>query len=192
MTRHKPPGAVRLRVVPSDLSVAMARCRAHHRHLPRVIGGLCAFEVLRMDRPHPQAALFGERLGEPCAWAIVGRAVARVLDADGWRELTRSICPEGAPPGCASALLGAVARWSRVSGDPVVTYTLAHETGVSLRAAGWIAVGTTRGGQWDVPSRARAIRPDIIAAPKVRWVPPHVLPLAIARGWTPTAAEVAA
>jgi hypothetical protein len=192
MARFKPPGAVRLKVIPADLSVAMRRCREHHRHLPRVLGGLTAFEVLRLDRDHPQGSLYSPRIGEPCAWGIVGRAVARVLDQDGWCELTRSICPEGAPPGCASALLGAAARWSKASGDPTVTYTLAHEGGTSLRAAGWIAVGTTRGGQWSVPSRARAIRPDAIAAPKVRWVPPHVLPLALARGWASPAAEVAA
>ena len=37
-----------------------------------------------------------------------------------------------------------------------------------------------------------AVRPDVIAAPKIRWVPPHVLPIALARGWATTAAEVAA
>ena len=181
----KPAGAVRLRVVPADLAVAMARCRTHYRHLPHVVGGLCAWQVLRLDRAAPQLGLFTLSVGEPCAWAIVGRPVARLLDADGWTELTRSVCPEGAPPGCASALLGAVARWSRVSGQPVVTYTLEHEPGGSLRGAGWVQVGTTRGGQVDRPSRPRRLRPAVVAAPKRRWVPPHVLPLALARGWAP-------
>jgi hypothetical protein len=36
MARFKPPGAVRLKVIPADLSVAMRRCSEHHRHLPRV------------------------------------------------------------------------------------------------------------------------------------------------------------
>ena len=183
----KPPGAVRLRVTVAPLPAALRACRAHHRHLPRVLGGLVALEVRRADRPDPQPPLVGPDLGEPCAWGIIGRPVARELDGSGWAELTRSIVPDGAPPGCASAILGAAARWARAQGRPLVTYTLAHEPGVSLRAAGWVEMTSPHDrrtpSQWGCPSRARAVRAAAIAAPKRRWVPPWALPAAIARGW---------
>ncbi len=187
----KPPGAVRLRVEVCGLAVPIARCAEHHRHLPRVVGGLIGLEVQRLDRPHPQVAWCGPVRGEPCAWGIVGRAVARELS--GWAEYTRGIVPDGAPPGCASALLGAAARWAREAGLPLVTYTLAREPGTSLRAAGWVEVVSPhdRRGvrQWSRPSRSRALRVGVVAVEKRRWVPPHALPAAIARGWAPVVAQ---
>ena len=174
----KPPGAVRLQTRIIGVSEPARQCGRHHRHLPRVAGGLVGIEVIRADSRWP------------VAWGIIGRATARLLDVDGWLELTRSVCPAGAPPGCASAILGAAARHAREAGDPIVTYTLASEPGTSLRAAGWVAVGMTRGGQHGRAGRPRAIRTAELAGPKVRWVPPHVLPLALARGWA--AVEAAA
>jgi hypothetical protein len=169
----KPPGAVRLSTRITGLAEPLRRCAEHHRHLPRVAGGLVGVEVIRADTRWP------------VAWGIIGRPVSRHLDGSGWAELTRSIVPDGAPPGCASAILGAAARWAREQGRPLVTYTLAHEPGTSLRAAGWVelAVDARTPRQWGCPSRPRAIRPAIVAAPKRRWVPPWAVPQALARGW---------
>lgn len=94
----KPPGAVRLIVRTVDLGECIRRCAEHHRHLPVVVGGLVGLEVSRLDRPSLQPVLFGPDPGEPCAWGIVGRPVARVLDAAGWVEYTRGIVPPDAPP----------------------------------------------------------------------------------------------
>jgi len=187
----KPPGAVRLIVRTVDLGECIRRCAEHHRHLPVVVGGRVGFEVSRLDRPSLQPVLFGADPGEPCAWGIVGRPVARVLDAAGWVEYTRGIVPPDAPPGCASALLGAAARWARADskrGTPIVTYTLQSEPGTSLRAAGWIEVARPgdRDGptQWSCESRPRQLREGVVAERKRRWVPPWALPAAIARGWS--------
>ena len=124
----------------------------------------------------------------PCAWGIIGRPSARYLQGDGWVEYTRGIVPDGAPPGCASALLGAAARWAREADLPIVTYTLGEEPGTSLRAAGWTEVVSPhdrqRTTQWGRPSRDRVVRLGVAAAAKRRWVSPHSLPAALARGWT--------
>lgn len=167
----KPPGARRLSVRQVGTTVAVDACARHHRHLPRVAGGLIGIEVIDRETRWP------------VAWGLIGRPVSRVLSADGWVELTRSIVPDKAPPNCASAILGFAARWAAQRGSPIVTYTLAHESGLSLRAAGWVCVGQTAGGQFSRPSRPARIRTAAIAAPKLRWVSPQSLPVALSRGW---------
>ena len=122
-----------------------------HRHLRPPPGGLVAFEALIA--------------GWPVAWGIVGRPVARGLAE--WVEVTRT-ATSGTPNAC-SALLGAASRWARRAGLPVITYTLESEPGTSLRAAGWVEVGRTRGGQWDTPTRRRGA--VVNAGPKRRWWP---------------------
>jgi hypothetical protein len=175
-SRHKPPGAVRLAVRTIGTAEPVRRCAEHHRHLPRVAGGLVGLEVVRRDTRWP------------CAWGLIGRPVARDLQDAGWVEYTRGIVPDGAPPGCASALLGAAARWARQLGAPVVTYTLGEEPGTSLRAAGWVEVVSPhdrqRSTQWGRPSRGRVERLGAAATPKRRWVSAASLPAALARGWS--------
>ena len=175
-SRHKPPGAVRLAVRTIGTAEPVRRCAEHHRHLPRVAGGLVGLEVVRRDTRWP------------VAWGLIGRPVARDLQDGGWVEYSRGIVPDGAPPGCASALLGAAARWARQLGAPIVTYTLGEEPGTSLRAAGWVEVVSPhdrqRPTQWCRPSRGRVERLGVIAASKRRWVSPASLPAALARGWS--------
>lgn len=168
----KPAGAVRLSVRVIGWGEPARQCAQHHRHLPAVAGGLVGLEVVRMDTRWP------------CAWGIVGRAVARVLDQAGWVEYLRGVVPDGAPPSCASALLGAAARWSRDRGSPIVTYTLGAEPGTSMRAAGWVCVGRTeRKRRWTGAGRVRAERVGELAEPKRRWVAAWCVPAALARGW---------
>lgn len=73
----------------------------------------------------------------PVGWAMVGRPVAPALQARGYFEVTR-VATNGARNAC-SMLYGAAARWARERG-PIVTYTLAIESGSSLRGAGWVTV----------------------------------------------------
>jgi hypothetical protein len=171
----KPANAVRLKTRIIGVSEPVRRCAEHHRHLRHVAGGLVGVEVVRLDT------------GWPCAWGLVGRAVARHLDADGWVELTRGVVPDGAPPGCASAVLGAAARWARSQGRPLVSYTLACESGTSYRAAGWVQVGIVPArSTWASAGRQRDARTGAEAGKKRRWVPPWCVPTALARGWTVT------
>lgn len=109
------------------------------------------------------ACLDGDRL---CGVAIAGRPVARSLDDGSTLEVLR-VCTDGTPNAC-SKLYGAMRRTAREMGyRKVITYTLAEESGVSLRAAGWIMDGTTRGGSWDRPNRERTDRHPV--GPKFRW-----------------------
>ena len=64
-------------------------------------------------------------------------------------------------------LYSAAAREARRRGYlRVVTYTLASETGASLRASGFTRAAEVRGRQWDTPSRHRALRRT---PGRVRW-----------------------
>lgn len=98
--------------------------------------------------------------------AVVGRPLARALAG---AEVTR-LCTWGPSRrrfGAASALLREVARIEPV----VVTYTLAHEAGGSLEAAGWIRDGgPRRARRWTCPSRPRRARADELVD-KQRWRP---------------------
>ena len=49
----------------------------------------------------------------------------------------------------------------------VITYTLASESGVTLKAAGWQCAGLTGGGSWHAPSRPRKDKHPL--QPKRRW-----------------------
>jgi len=85
---------------------------------------------------------------------IVGRPVARHLDNGRTLEVTRC-CTDGTR-NAASMLYGAAWRAAKALGyRRIVTYTLASEPGMSLRAAGWRELYKTPGKSWSVPSRPR-------------------------------------
>jgi hypothetical protein len=68
-------------------------------------------------------------------------------------------------------LLSAICRAGAALGyEEAWTYTLPEESGVSLKAAGFVDMGLTKGEEWNRPSRRRApaVRPD----PKRRWMRP--------------------
>ena len=181
-SRHHRLGAV----TQVALSEALRAVELYHRHLPKCMGGLVAF---RAD----------SEAGGPCGWLIVGRAVARVLDQDGWLEVVRcaTLTPKQVHPsipvngrhcyGAASALYRAAEAWANGGGQhrPILTYTLGHEVGASIVAAGWRPCGMTskQSEQWSRKSRPRKERPALVAAPKTRWVPPTSIAVALSRGW---------
>lgn len=87
---------------------------------------------------------------------MVGRPVARMYDDGTTLEVNRS-CTDGHPNGN-SMLYGAAWRAAKALGyRRLITYTLASESGSSLRASGWrvVAERSPRPG-WSVPSRPRA------------------------------------
>ncbi len=126
-----------------------------HRKLKRVQGGMWAIRAL-YDGEMVGVAIVGNPVGQ---WAEDGvLSVLRVAVREGYRN----VC---------SALYGACARAARAMGaTSLVTYTHASEPGTSLRAAGWVYGGLTRGGEHDRVSRPR--QPVLFPEPKHRWWAP--------------------
>lgn len=159
----KPEGAGKLDVDRISLKQANSYVSMFHRHCKPVPGHKFSLGVLRQNFFMPTAwALVGA--------AIVARPVARMLD-DGWTWEVRRLVIAHREPNACSKLLGACRRIALRAGvKRLVTYTLDRESGVSLRAAGWIPTGTTRGGRWGNPKRPRADAHDL--GKKIRWEAP--------------------
>jgi len=86
--------------------------------------------------------------------AICGRPVSRQLDDGLTLEVSR-VATDCCPNAC-SCLLGACCRVARAMGYArVISYTLASEKGVSLRAAGFCPIKRVTGQSWSRPSRPR-------------------------------------
>lgn len=145
-------------VRPVSFSVAKAFVAAHHAH----------------NAP-PAGWRFGAAIwngSQQVGVVIVGRPVARMIDHRTTVEVTR-LClrrdiADGLRWNACSQLYGWAAREARRRGFArIQTYTLIHEPGTSLVAAGWDRDGETRGGSWSSPSRPRADRAP--TCPKVRW-----------------------
>lgn len=139
---------------PSPITVAAALryVAEHHRHLPRLQGGL--FAVAANDGVQTVGVAIAGN--PPRVWQGTGRLI-----------ISR-VATEGGENTC-SLLLGAICRAAKALGyREAWTYTLPEEPGVSLRAAGFQDMGLTRGGEHDRPSRCRA--PAVRADPKRRWM----------------------
>lgn len=147
-------------LVPLSRREANAWIGAHHRHNRAVVG-----DIFRVGLADGDGVLHGV--------GVAGRPVARMLDDGATVEITR-VCTDGSPNAC-SMLYGALCRAAKALGyRRAITYTLAVESGASLRAAGWAPVAELDARQgWTTPSRPRqadlwgaeAAPPD----PKIRW-----------------------
>lgn len=85
---------------------------------------------------------------------MVGRPVGRYVDNGRTLEVTRC-CTDGTK-NASSKLYAAAWNATKAMGyRRLVTYTLAAEPGVSLRAAGWKELYKTSGGSWNSPTRPR-------------------------------------
>lgn len=141
-----------LRVWPCTIKAAKKWVAEHHRHLPEFNGARFAVSVV------------------DATGAMVGVAVAsngpQVWEKTGRLNIGR-VATDGSPNAC-SMLYGAMCRAGKALGYVEAwTYTLPEEPGVSLRAAGFVDMGLTAGGEHDRERRARkaAVRSD----PKRRW-----------------------
>lgn len=144
---------MRLFVIPLDLDEANALVRRWHRHHGEVVG-------------HKFSLGVADDGGVIHGCAIIGRPVARGLQ-DGWTLEVNRVSTDGTPNAC-SMLYGAARRAAFALGySRLVTYTLAEEGGVSLRAAGWRVVGEVKGRSWNCPSRPRVDKAP--AQEKIRW-----------------------
>lgn len=144
----------RLSLGPINQREARVFIARHHRHCPPPPGWLYGFGAFNADR------LVG------VAW--VGRPVARLIDASTTVEVNR-LCTLDSPLSrqAASMLLASAAREARRRGyRRIITYTLLEEKGSSLRGAGWVLDGTTRGGSRSRPGRNRS---EHATGKKCRW-----------------------
>jgi len=152
----KPAGAVRLTVVPCERDEANAFVMQHHRHLGEVPGHRFSLAVSDPD-------------GKVRGVAIVGRPIGR-YDEDGWTVQVLRSATDGCP-NAPSALSGACRRAAFALGyRRVLTFTLKSESGVSLRASGFVLVGEA--GKPDGAGWSSASRPRVDKAPrqrKLRW-----------------------
>src|SRR4051794_30234478 len=126
-----------MEAVPLHLREANEFVGNHHRHSLPTVGGKFALG----------AAVDGRLVGV----AIAGRPVARKLDDGMTLEILR-VCTDGTP-NVNSFLYGRVKRIAQLMGyEKVITYTLAEESGASLKAVGARVVGEVRPQEWSVPS----------------------------------------
>lgn len=154
-------GSTPLTLRPVTLAEARRFVGQHHRHnLP------------------PRGHLFSvgvEARGELVGVAIASRPVARMLDDGRTIEVVRT-CTDGTE-NANSKLYGAVIRAASALGyERAYTYTLATESGASLKASGWTRdADLTPRPSWDTPSRPRQ-QIDLFGndrrppCAKVRWI----------------------
>jgi len=130
-----------IEIVPVTFADACEFVRRFHRHHKPPIGHKFSVAV----------AANGQVVGV----AMVGRPVARHYDDGLTLEVNRT-CTDGYP-NANSALYGAAWRAAKALGyRRLITYTLASESGASLKASGWriVAQREARAG-WSAPSRPR-------------------------------------
>lgn len=134
-----------MRTRPIAMNRALEWVRLTHRRLPQLQGGMWGLAVC-------------DDANEVRGVAVVGRPTARMEAQDGSvLQVLRVAVQEGFPNGC-SMLYGRVARAASAMGaDDCFTFIHDDESGVSLRAAGWIEDTTfvSKGGEWSRPSRPR-------------------------------------
>lgn len=141
MTAPEVLEAGRLRHQRIDFASAADFVQRHHRHHTPPVGHLFSLGAFRGD--------------DMVGVAIVGRPVARHRDDGLTAEITR-LCIRDGVRNAASFLLGKCAKAALALGfRRIGTYTLARESGASLRAAGWVPVAEVEGRSWSCPSRPR-------------------------------------
>ena len=150
---------MKLIAVPMSQREALEFVANFHRHNKPPIGSL--FQVGASD---------GTRL---VGVGIAGRPVARMLQDGRTIEVTRCCVLDDAPKGSCSFLYASLWRAARALGwQRLVTYTLPHEGGASLRGAGFKVVGETAaaadGVGWSRDGREREWQP-IFRQSKLRW-----------------------
>ena len=147
---------VSLYVVPIELADANSAIDAWHRHHAPCVGHRFSIGVIDKD-------------GVLHAAAVVGRPVARMSGhPQQVIEVTRLVTD--GTKNCCSMLYSAAARIAREMGFcKIQTYILAdEETGVSLKASGWVNEGICGGGQWK-HTDGKERRKDQPTGKKLRW-----------------------
>ena len=153
-------------IAPCTVKAARKQVKKWHRHLKDIQGGLFAAQCLNAEGTCVAVAIAGNpaRVWQKQAKLVISRVAAE-------ENQPSIICSKGiehASPSC-SMLYGALCRAAKALGyREVWTYTLPEESGRSLKAAGFVDMGLSDGGEHDRKSRPRkpAVRPDR----KRRWL----------------------
>lgn len=146
-------GGIEMLVIrPIHLRAANEYVKAYHRHNIPTAGGKFAIQCLEDNRP--------------CGVAICGRPISRNLDDNLTLEIYRN-CTDGTRNAC-SKLYGACVNIARHMGYArVITYTLASESGASLKASNFLKAAEVSGEKWHgVRAKDYYISPEIT---KYRW-----------------------
>ena len=140
-----------MKAVRVELSEANAFVAKLHRHHKLVVGH--------------RFSIGAEHSGILVGCVIVGRPVARNTDQKNVAEVTRLVT-DGTKNAC-SFLYSQAARAAKELGfTSIQTFILPEETGVSLKAAGWMNLGTCKAGSWHSRVNRRHDQPE---QPKVKW-----------------------
>lgn len=128
-------------LIPTTLRRANDFVAALHRHCGRTArnGGRFAIQAVREDDK------------ETVGVVIVGNPLSATFMDGVTAEVTRLCVSPAAPRNTCSLLYGAAARcWKAMGGARLITYTLAEESGASLRGAGWreVAACAPSGQRW--------------------------------------------
>lgn len=156
----KPINALQLGIVPVTLDEANAYVYRLHRHKPEKLPG------------HSFSVGVASQDGVLRGVAITGNPSAPALQ-DGILAEIRRVCTDGTPNAC-SMLYGTARKAARAMGRrPIITYTLATESGASLRAAGFRVDKQDAGGPahlWhNRPGRKVLPTESDLIGGKVRW-----------------------
>lgn len=142
-----------MRLMPCTVTAAKKQVKLWHRHLPDIQGGLFAVQC------------FNDQ--DECVGVAIAGNPARVWQGQAKIVISR-VATMGAENAC-SMLYGALARAAKALGYVEIwTYTLPDEPGTSLRAAGFINMGLSAGGEHSRPSRYR--KPACHPEQKQRWM----------------------
>ena len=144
-----------MRVVPLELVEANRFVALHHRHHQPAVGHRFSLGIVDSNNV----------LRGAC---IVGRPVARLGGHPRQTVEVTRLVTDGVANGC-SMLYGAAARTAKSMGyQRIQTYILDAETGVSLRASGWVCEGSAGGGVWK-HTDGKTRRTDQPTGLKSRW-----------------------
>lgn len=104
--------------------------------------------------------------------AIVSRPINSEFQKDPHIAEVVRLVTDGTPNACSMLYAACWRAWRAIGGSRLITYTLATEPGVSLKAAGWKLMATTTGDRpWHESDRGATLFPELNAqlGPKLRW-----------------------
>ena len=117
--------------IPLTLSVANNFVTEHHRHNKKCQGHRFSIGCVKDN--------------ELVGVAICGRPLSRRLDSQFVLEVLRVCIKDPAPKNACSYLYGrAWTVWQAMGGKRILTYTLATESGSSMKAVGWDKISETK------------------------------------------------
>jgi len=117
--------------VPLTLKEANEFVTTHHRHNKKCQGHRFSIGCIKDN--------------DMVGVAICGRPLSRRLDSQLVLEVLRVCIKDPAPKNACSYLYARAWKiWQSMGGNKILTYTLASESGASMRAVGWDKVSETK------------------------------------------------